>query len=57
MGDVSGDGEVDIYDAIEIAKYIMDISEYRSDEMLTADYNNDGITNIYDAIEIAKAII
>ena len=56
-GDTTNDDKVDLYDAIEIAKYIMDISEFDEDTKLLADINRDGVTDLYDAIEIARIIM
>ena len=56
-GDATNDDKVDLYDAIEIAKYIMDISEFDEDTKLLADINRDGVTDLYDAIEIARIIM
>ena len=56
-GDATNDDKVDLYDAIEIAKYIMDISEFDEDVKLLADINRDGVTDLYDAIEIARIIM
>ena len=56
-GDITGDGKVNIYDAIEIAKYIMGSSDLDEDTVLLADINRDGKTDIYDVIEIAKTLL
>lgn len=57
FGDVNYDNVIDLYDAIEISKYIMGISELDEDTILLADINRDGETNLYDAVEIAKTLI
>lgn len=56
-GDISGNGKLDLYDAIEISKYIMGMRTMTSAEQSTADYNSDGAVNLYDAIAIAKYIM
>ena len=56
-GDATNDDQVDLYDALEIAKYIMDISDFDEDTKLLADINRDGVTDLYDAIEIARIIM
>lgn len=56
-GDATGDNLVNLYDAIEIAKYIMNISDADEDTVLLADINRDGVTNLYDAVEIAKSVL
>lgn len=57
VGDISGDGEINLYDAVEIAKSIMGMRTFTDEEMQTADYNGDGEVNLYDVIEIAKLIM
>ncbi len=53
-GDATNDDVIDLYDVIEISKYILDISDMNDDAILLADINHDGKTDLYDAIEIAK---
>ncbi len=56
-GDVNFDGLVNLYDIIEIARYLMN-SDYLTPEQLeAADYNGDKKVNLYDAIDIAKMIM
>lgn len=55
-GDISGNGEIDIYDAIEIAKEILGMRTFTEAEKQIADINGDGMVNLYDAIEIAKKL-
>ena len=56
-GDISRNNLIDLYDAIEISKYIMNITDIDEDTILLADINRDGVTDLYDAIEIAKALL
>ena len=56
-GDATNDDKIDLYDAIEISKYIMGSSDLDEDTVLLADVNRDGKTDIYDVIEIAKMMI
>lgn len=56
-GDISGNGETDLYDAIEIAKYVIKMTDFDEDAMKKADFNGDGVVNLYDAIEIAKTLL
>lgn len=57
IGDATGDGYVNLYDAVKIAKYIMGMVQFDETEMYAADYNEDGTVNIYDAIGIAKLLL
>lgn len=56
-GDATNDNVINLYDVIEISKYIMNISDMDEDTVLLADINRDGKTDIYDAIEVAKCIM
>ena len=57
IGDISGNGKIDLYDAIEIAKAIMGLRTFTDEEMIIADFNMDGTVDLYDAIEIARALL
>lgn len=57
-GDIDNNGTVgDLYDVIEIAKYIMGMTDLSETSLLLADYNADGVVDLYDAIEIAKTLM
>jgi len=51
---VTGDEKVNLYDAIQICRYIMETADFTDDEIEAADYNGDGTVNLYDVIEIAR---
>ena len=57
LGDISGNGKIDLYDAIEIAKAIMGLRTFTDEEMIIADFNMDGSVDLYDAIEIARTLL
>lgn len=56
LGDVNGDGLVNITDAIGLVNYILGKAAFEVDE-LAADANEDGILNITDAIAIVNLIL
>lgn len=56
-GDISGNGEIDLYDAIEIAKYIMGMVSFDSEQCEVADYDGNGTVDLYDAIGVARYIM
>lgn len=56
-GDVTGNGTVDLYDAIEIAKSLIGKTKFTDEEKKIADFNGDNTINVYDAIDIAKALL
>ena len=53
-GDTTGDGVVNLYDVIEIAKYMLGMRSFTDEEAAIADYNEDGTVDLYDAIAIAQ---
>lgn len=56
-GDISGNGKIDLYDAIEICRYIMGMRSFTDAQMEVADYNGDEKVDLYDAIGIAKKLL
>lgn len=57
FGDVNNNYKLDLYDAIETAKYMMGICELSEDQLEIADYNVDGIIDLYDIIPVASALL
>lgn len=56
-GDISGNGKIDLYDAIEICKSLMGMRTFTSEEKGIADYDGNGKVDLYDAIGIAKKLL
>lgn len=56
-GDMTLDGVVDLYDAIEIAKYMMNMIEPTDEQLAAGDINGDGEVDLYDAIEVARTLM
>lgn len=56
-GDISGNGKIDLYDAIEICKSIMGMRTFTDEEQAIADYDGNGKVDLYDAIGIAKKLL
>lgn len=56
-GDVTGNGKLDLYDAIAICKHIMGMTKLTAEQEKVADITGDGKIDLYDAIEIAKALL
>lgn len=56
-GDVTRNGAVDLYDAIEIAKSLIGMRTFTETEAKIADYNKDGKVDLYDVIEIARYLM
>ncbi len=56
-GDVNGDGLVDMFDAMYIAKYSIRMAGFGTIIEQTADVDGNGIIDIHDASRLAKCII
>lgn len=56
-GDIDGNGTINLYDIIAVAKYMMGMVTFNSEEMQLADYNEDTRVDLYDAVEMAKLIM
>ncbi|MCI6653504.1 MAG: dockerin type I domain-containing protein, partial [Ruminococcus sp.] len=57
IGDVNGDGQVNIRDASQIQKYILGVVEFDDEQLAVADTNGDGEINIRDATQIQKFLL
>ena len=55
LGDVTGDGTINILDIVQVANYILGTSI--PDYACAADMNSDGNVNILDIVQIANAIL
>ena len=53
-GDVNGDGEVDIADALLISRYDAKLTEFDATQLAYADVNDDNEVNIADALLISR---
>lgn len=57
LGDVNGDNEVNLYDAIMIAKSLIKVVVLSEEQKKAADVNGNGSVDFYDAVEIAKSLL
>lgn len=56
-GDLTEDYEINLYDAVEVAKHIMGMNSLTEKQLKLGDYNGDSVCDLYDAVEIAKNLI
>jgi hypothetical protein len=56
-GDVNGDGEVTLFDAMYIAKHVIGISDFEEIVEAAADVNGNGEIEISDAMYLAKHVL
>ena len=54
IGDVNGDGYVDVLDATLVQKYSSEKTKLNDRQLYVADVNNDGIVDVLDAATIQK---
>ena len=55
LGDVTGDGIVNILDLVQVVNYILELSSPLYE--CAADFNQDGVVNILDLVQIANNIL
>lgn len=56
-GDITLDGVVDLFDAIEISKYMLNMVELTDEQFQAGDITGDGVIDLFDAIEVAKTLL
>ena len=56
FGDINTDGEVNIMDATEISKYLVDNAAFSEKQRSVADFNGDRIIDIKDSTDIQKML-
>lgn len=56
LGDVNGDGKLNVRDATAIQKHLARVTELDESELSVADFNEDGRVNVKDATAIQKFI-
>ena len=54
IGDVNGDGNIDVIDATLVQKYAVERTELTAEQKLLADVNNDGNIDTIDATDVQK---
>lgn len=57
IGDVNGDGVVDILDATEIQKYAAESTDFTDEQFDLGDINKDGYCDVIDALLVQKSVI
>ena len=57
IGDVNGDGVVDILDATEIQKYAAESTVFTPEQFELGDINKDGYCDVIDALLVQKSVI
>ena len=56
-GDVNFDDEIDVFDAVNIAKYTVNTIQFNSEQKHLADFTGDDNVDVFDAIAVAKKTV
>ena len=57
IGDVDGNGVLNISDTTMIQKYLADLTEFTAEQIKIADVNGDGVVNVHDATAIQLLLV
>ena len=57
LGDVTGDGVVDVFDATEIQKYAAESTDFTDEQFELGDINKDGFVDVIDALLVQKSVV
>ena len=57
VGDVNGDGLIDILDATKIQLFTADKIVLTPEQLKAADVNHDGYVNVLDALQVQKYVV
>lgn len=56
-GDSNGDSKLDVFDAVNIAKYTVNAVKFDENQMIRSDVNKDDKIDVFDAIAVAKKTV
>lgn len=56
-GDSNGDSKLDVFDAVNIAKYTVNAVKFDEEQMIRSDVNKDDKIDVFDAIAVAKKTV
>jgi len=57
LGDVSGDGMLNVLDIVNLVNYIFGVGDFTEDQLCAADLNADGIINVLDIVNLVNIIL
>jgi hypothetical protein len=57
IGDVNGDGILDIYDVMKVVNFMLGIAEPTEEEAWAADMNSDTMIDVFDIVLLVDAIL
>ena len=57
LGDVSGDGAINVLDVVQVVNYVLNVIEFNDDQICSADMNVDGTINVLDIVTLVNYIL
>ena len=57
LGDINGDGQVNVIDVVQLISFILGNTSPSENEVATADLNSDGLLNILDVVALISIIL
>ena len=57
LGDITGDGIVNVTDIIALVNYIMGTIDLETSQLIAADLNDDNMANVSDVVAIVNQIL
>lgn len=57
LGDVDNNGEIDVFDAVKIARYSVGTTDLTGLSLDAADYDDNGVVDVFDAVSVARITV
>ena len=57
LGDVNMDGDITVFDATEVQKYVVQLVAFTNDQFTAADVDHDSTITVKDATTIQKFVV
>lgn len=57
LGDVDNNGEIDVFDAVKIARYSVGTTDLAGLSLDAADYDDNGVVDVFDAVSVARITV
>jgi len=57
LGDVDNNGEIDVFDAVKIARYSVGTTDLSGLSLDAADYDDNGVVDVFDAVSVARITV
>lgn len=57
LGDIDNNGEIDVFDAVKIARYSVGTTYLAGLSLDAADYDDNGVVDVFDAVSVARITV